>query len=86
VPNATIGRFFDKQGRLPQLPVKTDTQRELGEHLATFFEPTRRYSEREVNDILMRFSDEYVALRRMLIDYRVLMRDSRGASYWREVA
>lgn len=85
MPNATIERFFDKHGRLPQLPVKTDTQRELAEHLATFFEPARSYSEREVNEILMGFSDEYVALRRLLIDYRVLMRDSQGASYWREV-
>jgi hypothetical protein len=85
VPNATIERFFDKQGRLPQLPVKADTQRELSEYLAGFLEVGQRYTEREVNDILMRFSDEYVTLRRMLIDYRVLMRDSRGASYWREV-
>jgi hypothetical protein len=85
VPNATIERFFDKQGRLPQLPVRADTQRELSEYLAGFLEVGQRFTEREVNDILMRFSDEYVALRRMLIDYRVLMRDSRGASYWREV-
>jgi hypothetical protein len=86
VPNATIERFFDKHGRLPQLPVRADTQRELSEYLAGFLEVGQRYTEREVNDILMRFSDEYVALRRMLIDYRVLMRDSRGAGYWREVA
>jgi hypothetical protein len=85
VPNATIERFFDKQGRLPQLPVRADTQRELSEYLAGFLEVGQRFTEREVNDILMRFSDEYVALRRMLIDYRVLMRDSRGASYWRAV-
>ena len=85
MPNVTIERFFDKHGRLPQLPVRPDTQRELSEYLAGFLEAGQRYTEREVNDVLMRFSDEYVALRRMLIDYRVLMRDSQGASYWREV-
>lgn len=83
MPNNTIERFFDKHGRLPQLPVRPDTQRELAAYIASFFDGDRQYLESEVNDKLMPFSDEYIALRRMLVDFKVLQRDKYGASYWK---
>lgn len=85
MPNSTIERFFDKDGRLPQLPVRPETQRELAAHLGSFFSEEREYLESEVNDTLMQFSDEYIALRRMLVDFAVLERDRYGARYWKNV-
>ncbi len=45
------------------------------------FEPDRRYTEREVNDVIRAFHDDYATLRRELIDGRWMARDHD--IYWR---
>lgn len=56
------------------------------EHLTErFFEPGRRYSEREVNAVLSSRYDDYSTLRRYLIDEGLLTRSPAGSAYWRSV-
>ena len=47
------------------------------------FEPKRSYTEPEVNDILRDIFEDYVTLRRYLIEYGYMDRTTDGAWYWR---
>lgn len=73
-------------GRLVQMPSlrgrSVDLRDRVLRHVATrAFEPGRAYSEQEVNEALMRIFDDYVALRRYLIESKHLMRDRAGREY-----
>lgn len=81
--NKGIDRFLNKQGQLAQIPVKQDRRLEILEHLAKSFEPEVKLSEAEVNDTVMAWHEDYVMLRRMLVDYKFLSRSSDGRTYWR---
>ena len=81
--NKGIDRFLNKHGQLAQIPVKEDRRLEILEHLANGFEPEKRRSEAEVNAKVMAWHDDYVMLRRMLVDYKFLSRSSDGRNYWR---
>ena len=68
-------------GRLKQIPTQRKKRDIILRHLATQFEPDRRYTEREVNEVLRAFYDDYATLRRELIDGRWMARDHE--IYWR---
>jgi hypothetical protein len=51
------------------------------ERLAHEFEPGLRYTEKEVNSILLNFHADYAAIRRYLVDEGLLTR--ADGSYWR---
>ena len=46
------------------------------------FEKGKSYTEFEVNEILKPVYDDYVILRRYLVDYGYLDRLDNGTSYW----
>jgi len=80
-PNVIVKRFLDADGRIKEMPVKQPKLIEVLSWLATAFEPDRRYSEKEVNEIIQQFHPDYCTLRRALIDYRKLTRANN--TYWR---
>jgi hypothetical protein len=47
-----------------------------------FFKKDYFYTEKEVNDILKPMTEDYVDLRRFLINYKFLDRKTDGSSYW----
>ena len=49
---------------------------------ATIFEPGKKYTETEVNILLMQLFDDHVFARRMLIENRILDRTPNGSTYW----
>jgi hypothetical protein len=49
-------------------------------HLQKQFQPEKRYPEKEVNEILRRYHEDYAALRRYLVDYKLM--DRNGREYW----
>ena len=64
------------EGPLTGLPRKEKRKAALLRHIATSFKKSRKYKEPEVNEILKRFMDEdYVTLRRYLVDYGFLSRE-----------
>lgn len=80
-------RLFDESGRLQRWPIKYSTQRLLLWGLWMRFDGKRRYTEREVNEVLNAhhtFGD-YCILRRELINMRLLERKPDGSQY-RKVA
>ncbi|WP_249730514.1 DUF2087 domain-containing protein [Paenibacillus sp. J2TS4] len=50
--------------------------------IAEEFEAGRKYSEKEVIDILKNIFDDHAVLRRYLVDYGFMDRISNGREYW----
>ena len=68
-------RTFFKHGRLVRIPAQLKKFQVILEELADEFEPEREYTELEVNQILVEFSDDVASLRRGLIEEKWLERD-----------
>lgn len=82
-PAAGLTAFFT-DGRLTTVPRKPARREQLLRHLArTLFDADRPYSEREVNEALLTVHDDYSALRRYLVEAKLLTRDRDGSSYQR---
>lgn len=73
--------FLDADGRLVAIPAKHRNRLVVLDHVARAFTPGQRYSELEVNVVLRAFHDDYVALRRYLVDAGFL--DRENGRYWR---
>lgn len=67
-------------GRLTQIPTQQKKRDVIVRHLVSYFEPDRRYTEREVNEIIGRFHGDYATLRRELIESHLMARDREV--YW----
>jgi hypothetical protein len=78
---AAILRTFLRDGRLVQMPMARAKRRVVLEHIAAAFEPGVRYPERAVDAILRGWYDDYVSVRRYLIDECLLAREHNV--YWR---
>lgn len=78
---AAVFRAFLRNGRLLSMPAQHGKRLVVLEHFARVFEPGRYYSESEVSAILCAFYDDYVTLRRHLVDEGFLTRES--GTYWR---
>ena len=78
---AVLSRFLTDEGRLHTMPVKRTKRLIVLDYVAQCFEPGRTYAESEVNDALLRFHDDYAALRRYLVDEQFLAREANV--YWR---
>ena len=78
---ARVLRAFVKDGRLRSIPAIRSKRLVLLDWLAQDFEPGRRYSERQVNDILRLRHEDTAYLRRALVDEGFM--DRSGGRYWR---
>lgn len=79
--DAVVRRYFDSDGRLKNLPAKQSRQLAVFDLIAQRFVPGVRYTEHEVNHELMQVYDDYVSLRRGLVDFGLL--DRADGRYWR---
>lgn len=50
--------------------------------IAQKFQQGRLYREREINEILKQYYDDYITLRRFLIEHGLLARKPDGSQYW----
>jgi hypothetical protein len=78
---AVVRNFVGADGRLRALPVREGKRRLVLEWVAGRFERERRYSEKEVNGILLGVHDDPASLRRYLVDEGLLGREA--GTYWR---
>ncbi|MBM3706247.1 MAG: DUF2087 domain-containing protein [Actinobacteria bacterium] len=69
-------------GRLLRFPKKQKHKLMTLRNIAARFESNRTYKEKEVNEILKTADDDYVTLRRYLIEYGFLDRKPDGSQYW----
>ena len=78
----TVARYFDEKGMLINFPRKQKRKIIVLLHIAQQFKPNRDYTEKEVNLILDSIYQDYVSLRRYLIQYGFLKRTDDGSKYW----
>jgi len=80
-----ILRVFMPDGRVTRMPGKARKRDVVLEAVAQWFEPGERYSEKEVDAILIRLTAggeaDHVTLRRYLVDRDLLAREA--GQYWR---
>jgi hypothetical protein len=74
---------FFLHGELVEFPAKSAKLAALADLLKHLFEPEREYLEQRVSNMLMQVNDDYVTLRRLLVDHRKLERTPDGQTYWR---
>lgn len=73
---------YGLNGPLKEFPKKEKRKVAILKHIIKRFDPDRTYTEKEVNAILKEVFDDYVTLRRYLIDYGFMERYADGSGYW----
>lgn len=77
-----LRNFLTSDGRIKDFPAQEKKLEVVLRYVLKSFEPGVRYTEKQVNEILMRFNIDYAFLRRSLIEYRMLARETGGSAYW----
>jgi hypothetical protein len=77
--------FVRADGTIRSIPAQEKKFQVLLHYVLEAFEPGKGYSEKQVNNVLSRYSDDDDALRRGLIEYQLMAREvTQGSStYWR---
>jgi excisionase family DNA binding protein len=79
-----INRFL-RDGRFESLPVQMKKRKYILQYMLEQFDTNRIYDEKEVNEIIMRYHDDYCRVRREFVDSHMMYRKDgkyrRNASY-----
>jgi hypothetical protein len=75
--------FLNADGTLKQLPPMGNKLLIVLNFIVDTFAFDTNYTEKEVNTILRRFHVDTAALRRYLVDYKLMAREGNGSKYWR---
>jgi predicted transcriptional regulator len=78
-----VGDYLLPDGMLKTIPSQRKKLLAVLRHVAKDFEPGRRYSEKEVNEILGRYHEDTASLRRELVGSKLMAREGGGGDYWR---
>jgi len=79
-----VADYTRPDGSLKTIPAQRKKLEAVLRHVVKAFEPGKRYSEKEVNQILGRFHADTASLRRELVGYKLMTREGGGGDYWRE--
>jgi hypothetical protein len=79
-----ISKYFedDGAGRLKTFSMKEKNKLAVLKHIMNRFETDRSYTEKEVNEIIGEIYDDFVTIRRYLIEFAFMDRKPNGSSYW----
>jgi len=80
-PGLKIVNRFLKDGRFETLPAQRKKRKYILDHILNEFESNRVYSEKEVNEIIIRLHDDYCRIRCEFVDERMMFR--KDGSYRR---
>jgi hypothetical protein len=78
-----LKNFLNADGTLKQIPSSGNKLLIILGLIVDVFAFDTNYTEKEVNTILRRFHTDTASLRRYLIDYGFMGRESNGTKYWR---
>jgi hypothetical protein len=78
-----LKNFLNADGTLKQIPPMGNKLLIVLNFIVDAFSFDANYTEKEVNTILRRFHIDTAALRRYLVDYGLMARESDGTRYWR---
>ena len=76
-----IDQFFRPDGTLISIPAKSAKKIGVLRHIAAELSPGTKYPEKQLNLIIAKYHDDTAALRRYMIEYRILKRYAESV-YW----
>jgi DNA-binding HxlR family transcriptional regulator len=82
--NKVVKDYLRKDGGLKTIPAQRKKLDAVLRHVAKAFKPGKRYSEKQVNEILKNFHADTASLRRELVGAKLMKREGGGGDYWRE--
>jgi predicted transcriptional regulator len=78
-----VENYSTTDGRLKTIPSQQKKLESVLRYVVQVFEPSVLYSEKQVNEMLSRFHDDVATLRRELIEFGLMDRESGGEAYWK---
>lgn len=78
-----IKDYARRDGSLKTLPSQRKKLEAILRYVVQAFETGKRYSEKQVNEILARYNEDTATLRRELVGYGFMQREGGGGDYWR---
>jgi biotin operon repressor len=79
-----LADFSLPDGRFKEIPAQRKKLEVVLRYVVKIFEPGVKYSEKQVNQTLARFHEDTATLRRELVGYGLMKRESGGGDYWVE--
>lgn len=77
------GDYLLPDGTLKTIPSQRKKLLAILRYIVLDFKPGKRYSEKEVNEILGRYHEDTASLRRELVGSKLMAREGGGGDYWR---
>ena len=81
--NKVVKDFTKRDGSLKTIPAQRKKLEAVLRHVVKSFDVGKRYSEKQVNEILSSHHEDTATLRRELIGYKLMKREGGGGEYWR---
>ncbi|RPJ50792.1 MAG: DUF2087 domain-containing protein [Chloroflexi bacterium] len=78
-----VGDYLLPDGTLKTIPSQRKKLLAVLRYIVQDFKPGKRYSEKEVNEILGRYHEDTASLRRELVGSKLMSREGGGGDYWR---
>lgn len=78
-----IKDYARRDGSLKTLPVQRKKLEAILRYVVKAFDVEKRYSEKQVNEILSRYYEDTATLRRELVGFGLMQRQGGGGEYWR---
>lgn len=79
-----VADFTRKDGSLKTIPAQRKKLEAVLRYVAKAFKVGKRYSEKQVNEILGGYHEDTATLRRELVGYGLMKREGGGGEYWRD--
>lgn len=77
-----INNYSSPDGGLRQIPTKRRKFEAVLRYVVQAFEPDRKYTEKEINEILSEYNVDTAVLRRGMVDNEMMSREPDGSLYW----
>jgi hypothetical protein len=74
---SVLKNFFTADGRLKHIPAQLKKKLIVLEHLVSGLEPGNTYTEKEINEYIGRFHEDYATIRREFIMHQYMFRDNQ---------
>ena len=79
---ATLANYLDHQGKVKVIPRKEKKKIVLLTYFSESIPKNQCFSEQEINQLIQVVFADFAAIRRYLIDYGFLARETDGQKYW----
>lgn len=77
----SVDQFFSEDGSLISIPARSSKKIEVMKRIAEEFSSGAIYPEKDLNEIIARFHSDTAAIRRHMIEFGIMERNS-SSEYW----